>query len=96
MNDTPNNEIEGEKKARAAEAARKIWMVLTPLFALAALYSFYNWTQGSDLNSIFSPLGMMFLGLSIIVGKRNKTLHYILLAAAMILVITGLVRLFVN
>lgn len=90
MNNTPNNEIESETKARAAETARKIWMFLTPIFALAAAFSFYNWTQGSSSSGVFSQLGLMFVGLSIIVGKRNKILYYILLAAAMILVFTGL------
>ena len=92
MNNRPTNEIEAEKKARVAETARKVWMFLTPLFALIALFSFYNWTQGSSPSGIFSQLGLMFVGLSIIVGKRNKTLNYILLAAGMIFVIIGLLR----
>ena len=92
MNNTPTNEIEAEKKARVAETARKVWMFLTPLFALIALFSFYNWTQGSSPSGIFSQLGLMFVGLSIIVGKRNKTLNYILLATGMIFVIIGLLR----
>lgn len=92
MNNRPTNEIEAEKKARVAETARKVWMFLTPLFALIALFSFYNWTQGSSPSGIFSQLGLMFVGLSIIVGKRNKTLNYILLAAGMIFVIIGLIR----
>jgi len=67
-------------------------MFLTPFFALIALFSFYNWTQGSSPSSLFSQLGLMFVGLSMIVGKRNKTLTYILLAAGMIFVLVGLTR----
>ncbi len=92
ISNTPNDEAKAEKKARAAETARKIWMFMTPLFALIALFSFYNWTRGGSPSSLFSQLGLMFVGLSMIVGKRNKTLTYILLAAGMILVIAGLIR----
>ncbi len=92
INNTPNDEAKAEKKARAAETARKIWMFITPLFALIALFSFYNWTQGSSPSGIFSQIGMMFVGLSIIVGKRNKTLSYTLLVAGMIFVVAGLIR----
>jgi hypothetical protein len=92
MSNTPNDETEVEKKERVMVAARKIWMFLTPLFALIALFSFYNWTQGSSPSGVFSPIGMMFIGLSMIVGKRNKTLSYILLAVAIIFVIAGLIR----
>ena len=91
-NNTPNDEVKAEKKARAAGTARKIWMFITPLFALIALFSFYNWTRGSSPSGVFSQIGMMFVGLSIIVGKRNKTLSHILLAAGMIFVVAGLIR----
>ena len=80
MNDTSSNETEAEKKERKLETARKIWMILTPVFAVIALLSFYNWTQGSSPSGLLSQLGMVFLGLSMIAGKRNKTLNYILLA----------------
>ena len=91
MNDTSNDETEAEKE-RKLKTARKIWMILTPVFAVIALLSFYNWTQGSSPSSLFSQLGLMFVGLSMIVGKRNKTLTYILLAAGMIFVLVGLIR----
>ena len=92
MNDTSNDETEAEKKERKLETARKIWMILTPVFAVIALLSFYNWTQGSSPSGLFSQVGMMFLGLSMIIGKRNKNLSYILLTVAIILIIAGLIR----
>ena len=95
-NDTPSDETKAAKKERMAETARKIWMFMTPIFALIALFSFYNWTQGSSPSGIFSQLGLMFVGLSIIAGKRNKTLNYILLAAGMILVVTGLILVIID
>ena len=92
MSDTSNNETKDEKRARVLEKTGKIWMIMTPIFALIALFSFYNWTQGSSSSNLFSQLGLMFVGLSAIVSKRNKTLSYILLAAAVILIIVGLTR----
>ncbi len=91
MNDTSNDETEAEKE-RKLKTARKIWMILTPVFAVIALLSFYNWTQGSSPSGLFSQVGMMFLGLSMIIGKRNKNLSYILLTVAIILIIAGLIR----
>lgn len=93
MNNTENDENQTEKKAKQMETARKIWMFITPLFALIGLFSLYNWTQssGGRPTSALSQFGMVFVGLSIIVGKRNKTLSYVLLAAGMILVLAGLV-----
>ncbi len=91
MNDTSNDETEAEKE-RKLKTARKIWMILTPVFAVIALLSFYNWTQGSSPSGLFSQFGMMFLGLSMIIGKRNKNLSYILLTVAIILIIAGLIR----
>lgn len=90
------NNADNEKKARQVEMARKVWLVLTPLFAVLVLFMLYNWSRGNgSLTSIFSPLALMFIGLSTLVAAKSKALQYVFLAAGMILVVTGLILLFV-
>lgn len=91
-----NNLDRDEKKRRQLEWARKAWLVLIPIFALLVLFMLYNWSQGKgSLTSIFSPLALMFVGLSTIFSTKNKVLQYIFLGLGMILVVTGLIFLIV-
>jgi len=80
------------KQETAVKAARKVWMVLIPIFVIVILFNLYGWTQGKDnLPSILSPLGMIFVGLASITGSRNRVLSYIFIVAGMIAVVAGLV-----
>ncbi len=89
MNNEPNNVAKKEKLLRTV---RIIWSMLSAVFALIVLWRLYNWSQGKDgWHEILSPLGMVFVGLGTIIGSRNKNLSYVLLAIAVILVISGLV-----
>jgi hypothetical protein len=85
------------KQEKLLKTVRTIWMFLTPFFVAIILFNLYKWTQGSDsLPSILSPLGMVFVGLSSIIGTRNKLLSYVFLALGMIAVIGGLVTAFMK
>jgi len=92
MNNISENTEEDSKKAKAARTARIVWMILIPIFGLVILWDLYNYANGKDnLRGILSPLGMILLGIASLLDERSKTLKSILLGAAMILVITGLV-----
>lgn len=91
MEKTPEQTSEQEKKAASAA---KIYMFLTPIFALLALFNLYNWTQGSDsLPSVLSMAGMTFIGSSVIVGSHNKPLYYIFFAVGAVAVFGALIKL---
>lgn len=84
------------KKEKAARTMRVIWSIIVPIFAFVVLFDLYEWSRGNGaLRQIFSPLGMVFVGLAGIFGARNKTLRTVLIAIALILVISGLITLIV-
>ncbi len=96
MNNTTNDLDETAKKAKVAQTMRVTWMILTPVFAALVLWQLYGWSNGRDnLRGILSPLGMFFVGLGLLAVGRNKTLSYILIGIAMILVISSLVLLII-
>lgn len=91
MEKTPE---EISRQEQAAKTARQIWMFLTPIFAALALLNLYRWSQGGDdLPGFLSQSGMVFVGLSMIVGKGRKPLQYIFLALGLICVLSGLAML---
>jgi hypothetical protein len=90
-----NNPDENARKEKSLRTIRVIWMILIPVFVVIVLLRLYNWNQGRDsLVGILPPLGMILVGLAQLIGKRNKTLTYALLAVAMIFVISGLVLMY--
>lgn len=92
MNNTPGNPDDNAKREKSLRTIKTIWMFLIPVFAVVVLMRLYNWNNGRDnLVGILPPLGMILVGVAQIIGKRNKTLTYALLAVAMIFVISGLV-----
>ncbi len=79
-------------KEKAARTMRVIWSILTPVFALIVLFQLYEWSRGDDsLRGILSPFGMIFLGLANMFARRNKNLRTVLIAIALILVVSGLI-----
>ncbi len=98
MDNEPNNIAVDEtaKKEKTMRTVRILWSILAAVFAFIVLLRLYSWSQGKDgLHEILSPLGMVFVGLSTIVGSRNKNLSYVLLAIALILVVSGLATMFI-
>ncbi len=76
------------------QTARVMWLIITPIFAFFVLFRLYEWSRGGDgLRHILSPLGMVCVGLAGIHGARNKILRTVLIAIALILVISGLITL---
>ena len=91
-----NDSSDVAKKEKLLRTARIVWSILIVAFGIVVLLRLYSWSQGKDdLHEILSPLGMIFLGLSTIVGSRNKNLSRVLLAIALVLVISGLITIFV-
>ena len=77
--------------------AIKAWYFLIPLFVLIIVWRLYDWSQGrDDFFGIFSPLGMIFVGLASLAGRQNRPLHYFFLAVGLISVTVGLVSLFMR
>ena len=91
MSDTPDSPDQNAKREKSLRTIRIVWMFLIPIFAVIVLLRLYNWSNDrGNLVGILPPLGMILVGLAQIVGRRNKTLTYALLAVAMIFVISGL------
>ena len=97
MNNPSENTEADLKKAKTLQMVRTVWMILVPLFAAIILWRLYNYANGKDnLSGILSPLGLMLIGIASILSERYKMLRTILIAVAMILVVSALVLLFVN
>jgi hypothetical protein len=97
MSDAPDNFNQTSKQEKNMRTIRIIWIILIAFFSLIILLRVYNWSKGQDdFRGILSPLGMIFLGFSQIVGRENKPLYYIFLGIAMVLVFGGLLLLFIN
>lgn len=97
MNNPSDNTEADLKKAKTLRMIRTVWMILVPLFAAIILWRLYNYSNGKDnLSGILSPLGLTLIGIASIINERHKMLRTVLIAAAMILVISALVLLFVD
>jgi hypothetical protein len=97
MNNTPEDHDRNAKREKSLRTIRIIWMFLIPIFAIIVLLRLFSWNQGQgNLVGILPPLGMILVGLAQIIGKRNKTLTYALLAVAMIFVVSGLALTMMN
>ncbi len=69
-----------------------LWMFLTAFFAVLFLFNLYRLIQGKDaLSSVLSQSGMVFVGLAIIIGSRNKPLSYVFMTLGGVAIIAGLV-----
>lgn len=92
MNAPSKDEEKDAKQAKIQRTARTVWMILIPIFAAVILWELYSYANGKDnLRGIMTPLGMIFLGVASIVDERSKMLKSILLVAAMIIIISGLI-----
>jgi hypothetical protein len=90
MEKSPEEKAQEQEKMQAL--ATKVWYVLIPVFALVVLWRLYDWSRGEDhLAGILSPLGMIFIGLATITGRRHQPLYYLFLALGMISVVAGLI-----
>ena len=89
MEKSPEEKLKQEKMQKTA---RTIWMFLTPLFAILALYNLYTWQiEGKDnLSGFLSPPGMMCVGLGIVTAQRSKSLSNVFLTLDVIAVFVGL------
>lgn len=91
MENTPEEKLEKEKTLRT------VWMVLTAVFAVLLLFNLYRLTQGKDaLSSVLSQSGMVFVGLAILIGSRNKQLSYVFMTLGGIVLIAGLVTVIIS
>lgn len=93
MDNQQTDEAAALKKENLMRTLRIVWSVLIAVFVAIILFRLYSWSQGKgDLHEILSPLGMIFVGLSNIFSSRNnKTLTGVLVAIALVLVVSGLV-----
>lgn len=90
MDNTPDD-LDAQK-AKTVRTMRLVWMVLIAIFALLAVWRFYDWSRGQDnLRGVMSPFGMIFLGIGAIIRPQNKQLSYVFTGIALMLVLTNLV-----
>ncbi len=96
MENIPNDADAAAKKEKTMRTMRMLWLIIIPIFAFIAALNLYRWSQGTGaLREIFSPTGMIFVGLANIFTGRNKTLSTVFVALGVILVAAGLITLFV-
>jgi len=87
MEKSPEEKLKQEKSLKTA---RTIWTVLVVLFGVLALFNLYGLIQGKDaLASVLSQSGMVFVGLAILIGSRNKLLYYVFTALGVVAVFAG-------
>lgn len=96
MNNVSNDAEANSDKNKNIRTMRIIWKILICVFAGIVLFDLYRWANGQEnLRGLFSPLGMIFVGIGAIIRPRNRNLSYVFTGIALVLVITGLILMLV-